>query len=338
MRILISRTDSIGDVIFTLPMAGVLKKFFPHSFIAFLGQNYTKDVIEACKYVDVFYSLEDLCSNSNPVEFLKEKNFEVILHVFPHKNLAVWAKQAGISTRIGTNRRFFHWFTCNTLVNLTRKNSNTHEALLNLKLLKALNIHSKFTLEDIPELYGINKIKNIPNSKYKTFGIEENKFNLIFHPKSKGSAREWKSENYVQLFHRLPKDKFQIFITGTSHEKEFITREIVSRCPGMIDLVGAFSLNEFIEFISLCDGLIACSTGPLHISAAMEKFTIGFYPPIKNMDPLRWGALGKYSENIVGIPSLGKNFCKGLCAEQQDCFCLNAISVNTVLSKLLEWI
>ena len=53
-RILISRTDSIGDVILTLPVCKILKNYFPQVKIGFLGKSYTRPVIQACSYVDVF--------------------------------------------------------------------------------------------------------------------------------------------------------------------------------------------------------------------------------------------------------------------------------------------
>ncbi|RYG01290.1 MAG: glycosyl transferase family 9, partial [Chitinophagaceae bacterium] len=40
-NIIISRTDSIGDVVLTLPMAKIIKQQFPDCRIAFLGKEYT---------------------------------------------------------------------------------------------------------------------------------------------------------------------------------------------------------------------------------------------------------------------------------------------------------
>ena len=37
MRIILSRTDSIGDVVLTLPMAAALKQSFPGCTVVFLG-------------------------------------------------------------------------------------------------------------------------------------------------------------------------------------------------------------------------------------------------------------------------------------------------------------
>jgi len=50
-RIIISRTDNLGDVILTLPMAGILKQRFPDSTIIFLGKKYTKPLVDACEFV-----------------------------------------------------------------------------------------------------------------------------------------------------------------------------------------------------------------------------------------------------------------------------------------------
>ena len=53
-RVIISRTDSIGDVILTLPICHWLKSNFEDITIIFLGKSYTRPVIECCKDVDEF--------------------------------------------------------------------------------------------------------------------------------------------------------------------------------------------------------------------------------------------------------------------------------------------
>src|SRR5262245_2815004 len=57
-NIIISRADSIGDVVLTLPVASVLKEQFPKARIIFLGKEYTRQVIEACANIDEFLELE----------------------------------------------------------------------------------------------------------------------------------------------------------------------------------------------------------------------------------------------------------------------------------------
>ncbi|MDR1792820.1 MAG: hypothetical protein LBR36_05200 [Bacteroidales bacterium] len=44
--VLFSRTDGIGDVILTLPLAGWIKKTYPHAKVLFMGTDYTSAVVE----------------------------------------------------------------------------------------------------------------------------------------------------------------------------------------------------------------------------------------------------------------------------------------------------
>ena len=61
-RIIISRTDSIGDVILTLPLCVWLKKQFPQTELVFLGRTYTKDIITCFDVVDTFLNFDDFSS------------------------------------------------------------------------------------------------------------------------------------------------------------------------------------------------------------------------------------------------------------------------------------
>lgn len=329
MKILLSRTDNIGDVIFTLPMAGIIKKHYPESKVYFLGKDYTRSIVACCSFIDGFYTFEEIAN----------EKFDVIIHVFPNKKIATFAKENKIKIRIGTNRRIIHWLTCNKLVNLSRKNSYLHESQLNLKLLRPLNIEGDIRLEDIPNYYGFTKVTKCPDKFLEL--IDKNKFNLIIHPKSKGSAREWSAKHYVELCNMLPKEKFNIFVSGTKEEEKEIQEKIISQCPHIKSVVGLFSLQEFIAFIAQCDGLLACSTGPLHIAAALGKHALGLYPPIKNMLPTRWGALGKLAQNLVGNFSQSdeqEKLCSvKICNKNMTCKCINAITVNKVCEILNAW-
>ena len=43
--IIVSRTDSIGDVMLTLPMMGMLRGHYPKARLVFLGRTYTEPVL-----------------------------------------------------------------------------------------------------------------------------------------------------------------------------------------------------------------------------------------------------------------------------------------------------
>ena len=330
MHIIISRTDSIGDVVLTMPVAGVLKKKYPKARISFLGRSYTQPIISLSQHVDYFINWEEIedLDSAERVKFLRELNADWIIHVFPNKKLCRDAKKAGIQNRIGTSHRPYHWTTCNKLVSFTRKKSDLHEAQLNCKLLSPLGI----TVPDLQEMYtyygfrqpetGYDKVKSLHDNKRK---------NIVLHPKSKGSAREWGLDNFDELIQLLPEDEFKIFISGTQAEAELMADLLRKHEAKVIDLTGKFTLDEFITFLSMADAIVAASTGPLHIAAALGKMAIGIYPPIRPMHPGRWAPLGNKAEVLVKETPACND-----CRKTMDCHCIREITPNQAADKLRQ--
>lgn len=324
-NIIISRTDSIGDVILTLPIAGLLKRHFPTIKIAFLGKAYTRAVIEACQHIDQFIEVNDFLNADNIMIDGKAPN--AILHVFPVSAIAKKARQLKIPLRIGTTNRLYHWFTCNKLVALSRKNSNLHEAQLNLKLLKGLGLETEYSLEQIQEMFGLKNLKPLPQ-KFQTL-IHSGKYNLILHPKSQGSAREWGIPNFVQLIQLLDKDRYQLFVSGTEKEGILLAPLFDAVGDAVINITGQMNLDEFISFIAACDGLVANSTGPLHIAAALGKHAMGIYPPMRPIHPGRWAPLGKNAKVFV----LNKN-CTDCKEPGSPCACIMDITPISIRAAI----
>ncbi|MES2133365.1 MAG: glycosyltransferase family 9 protein [Bacteroidota bacterium] len=320
--IVISRTDSIGDVVLTLPMAGIIKQYLPQSNIIFLGRNYTKDVIALSEHVDEFVSYDELLKSSDKIQAFKNLKATHIIHVFPVKEIAQLAKKAGIKNRIGTTNRLWHWFTCNIKVKLSRKNSDLHEAQLNTKLLEPLGIKIEFSLDELAFAYGFSKVPAL--EKQFSDLIDPNKLNVILHPKSKGSAREWGLDNFSKLMDELDKTKHTVYISGTAQEGELV-KSLIEKHPEAIDLTGKLSLQQFIAFINHCDALVAASTGPLHIASALGKKAIGLFSPMRPIHPGRWKAIGKKAAYVV----LNKD-CED-CRKNKDCHCIREIQTKEVI-------
>lgn len=316
--VILSRTDSIGDVVLTLPMAGYIKKFFPKCKIIFLGRNYTRDVVALSEHVDEFLSWDD-------IEARKNLKADCIIHVFPVKEIAQQAKQNGIKLRVGTTNRLYHWMTCNKLINLSRKNSPLHESQLNLKLLSFLNIPTEVALQEVKNFYGFTKAEAL-EEKFRNL-IDQSKTNVILHPKSKGSAREWGLENFSALIDNLDKNKFKVFISGTKDEG-ILVKPLLEKHKEVVDLTGQLSLKQFISFINQADALVAASTGPLHIASALGKKAIGLFAPMRPIHPGRWMPVGEKANYLV----LNKE-CSD-CRKNNDCHCIREIKAKQVVDLL----
>jgi heptosyltransferase-3 len=325
-NIIISRTDSIGDVTLTLPVATVLKKFFPTAKIAFMGKAYTRPVIEACASIDVFIDVTDFMSSE--IKIFGEKP-AVIIHVLPAAKIAQKAKALKIPMRIGTTNRIYHWFTCNYLVKLSRKKSLLHEAQLNLNLLEPLGISRDFSLEEIGRSFALSNILPLPERLSNL--VDSNRYNLILHPKSQGNGREWGLENFIQLIQQLEPGKFKIFVSGVEKERAQLTRIFDEAADRVTDITGLMTLPEFISFISACDGLVASGTGPIHVAAALGKDAFGIYPPIKPIHPGRWAPLGTNAKAFVVDKSC--NDCKG---NKVACHCIQEVDPAWIRRALYQ--
>ena len=324
-----SRTDSIGDVVLTLPMAGFIKKHFPQFKILFLGRTYTKDVVLLSQFVDEFINYDEFEKLDFPHQkkYLSNYLINTFVHVFPNKSVARLAKLLKIETRVGTTNRIYHWFTCNKLIRLSRKNSNWHEAQLNLKLLSFLKANTDVEINNLIPFYGFKKVQNLKFDILEW--IDPSKIKVILHPKSKGSAKEWGLNNFTELINLLPENKFQIFISGTNEDEEKM-KDFIKLNPKAINITGQLTLSQFIVFIQHCDALVAASTGPLHIAAALGKKSIGLFTSKRPMHPGRWAPIGKQAKVLV----YDKN-CQ-LCMAQKDCNCIQNIQAQTVFNLLNE--
>ena len=329
-RIILSRTDSIGDVVLTLPLAGAIKKYFPQAEIIFFGSTYTRDVISSCVHVNEFLNYDEfkLLDASGKKKFLQLARADAIIHVFPRRDIATSAAAAKIPNRIGTSHRMYHWLTCNRLISLGRKNSGLHEAQLNLSLLKKIGIGETFSLQQIPSLYGFSRFGNLPPALGEI--LSPGKKNVILHPASQSSAREWTQENFLRLIWLLDESRFNIIITGTEKDLSACD-EWIKKIPAHVhNLMGKMQLAELISFIAASDALVAASTGPLHLAAAAGKKAIGIFAPIRPMHPGRWAPLGEHA-----IALCVSKTCSDCARDETQCHCINEIKPEQVLAELI---
>ncbi|MGE9516843.1 MAG: glycosyltransferase family 9 protein [Solitalea-like symbiont of Tyrophagus putrescentiae] len=316
-HILIARADHIGDLILSLPMATYLKQLFPGVKITLIAQEYVRGIAEVSSSIDNFISIEETEVVDNPLKaekILLEQNADVcidltynISHVhgpirylfskFVYKtlnkkvNLYIKRKRVhGLALYLLYIKNMFlknQYF--NFIFKKEYKDILIHEIYRNLILLKSLGVKTLPLKKEIASLYKLDT-----GSIRLTSAIEKlltkDKFNLILHPKSHGNGIEWPLDNYAELINKLDTEKFRIFITGSQKELPDI-KYIIDKLGNKdcaINLGGQFSNPaKLVAFINKADGLIASSTGPMHISAALGKNTLGIFPCNKQTKSFR---------------------------------------------------
>lgn len=326
-NILVCRTDNIGDVVLTLPLAGYLKRRFPGVRIDFVCRAYAAPVVRHCRFVDNVIALESL---DDPARQFAAAGYDTVIFAFPERRLARAAWRARIANRVGTSHRLQHWFTCNRLAHFSRVRSPLHEAQLNFALLRGLGIDYIPALQEIPPLFGLAASERADVAALRG----QSPFNLVLHPKSNGNGREWPLERYTELARVLQAEPgIRIWVTGSPAEGQLLAREAPAllALPNVQNMCGKFDLAGLVALIGAADGLVASGTGPLHVAAALGRPTLGLFPPTRPIDPARWGALGSRARSLCApTPCAG---CNGAGA----CACMHAIGVQQVADVVLGW-
>ena len=101
-NILIIRTDRIGDVVLSLPMASIIKKHFPNCKVTFMLREYTKSLAENNPDIDEIILLKEIKGEvaiRENIKQVKAKNFDVAITVHPSFRIALFLFLSGIKTR-----------------------------------------------------------------------------------------------------------------------------------------------------------------------------------------------------------------------------------------------
>ena len=320
MRILVSRTDRIGDVVLTLPLCALLRARYGAEVVV-LGRRYTRPLLEASPHVDAVLDWDDVAvgDDASQRDLLRDARADAIVHVFPRVQIARAARAARIPLRIGTSHRWYHWLTCNALEHFSRKRSPLHEAQLNIRLARRLLGPAIPSLAELAPLTAISPQVPLPPTVASRF--RDGRFRLVLHPGSSGSAREWPLAHWKLLAESLDSTRVQLLITGSADEGSALREWIASLPAAVVDLTGQLELAELIALLARIDGLVAASTGPLHLAAAAGIHALGLYPATPPIHPGRWAPLGRRAE-VLAAPAAD----------------LAAISPHAVRAKVSAWL
>lgn len=304
-KIIVSRTDNLGDVILTLPLITQIKKNFPKATITFLVKKYVYDLIKNYPGIDEFAFIDDLNVSSKLRKYFKQGNFDLMFNVYPRFEIAFAAFLAGVEIRVGTGYR---WYSClfNKRIHEHRKTAEKHEAVYNMNLLKTV-LHSK---EDLPVEFNFQvseeEIKNL-NEKLTKKSFHLNSDFIIIHIPSKGSAAKLPNEKFIEYINAFNSEftNVKVIFTGVEEERNEIKSVIkgINDKSNLINLCGELSLSELKTLISKSKLFVSNSTGPIHIAGALNKNIIGFYPHHLPASRTRWQPLSKNS--VILEPEAG---------------------------------
>ena len=290
MKILIVRTDALGDTILTLPMAAMLKKKIPQCEIAFMVAPGSVPLFESHPYVDKVF----LSHKTQPLLFKLRQMIKDLKDFAPSHFFYVggealpmfvaWMRR--IPFRGGLLSRLPSFFFLNKGVRQRRNVLELHESRCNLELLSPLIPWEENVSPDIHlsskeiHRYGLDFEQILKNHDLST-----HREKIFIHPGMSGHTRGWPCKNYAHLIMDLEKMNPGRFLFVLSHTPRdaFYVKEVKEHlCDFKGDIFyfdgSVKGLRHYMGVLQKADLFIGSSTGPTHLANVLRVKTIALYP------------------------------------------------------------
>lgn len=357
-RILVVRTDKIGDVVLTTPAIAALRKKFPDARIVGLTSTTAAEIYRLSPHLDERLVLDPALYSGffgfwRLVRRLRQEKFQAVVVWQTRMFVAMALLFAGIRYRIGPYSKWWSWLSYNLGRRQNRSAVEMHEADYNIQLLKDFGINVSDTWETT-HLKVDDESRREALRFFVEKGLSKRYKTVAIHPGMAGSALNWPEAHYTALARRLIQ-RYNVVITGGPGESALVDRVYQGMArqqnyapdqPVFTKYVGEKGLAVTIAVLDQCDAVVAPSTGPMHLSVALQKKVVTIFPPIKVQSAVRWGPYGIPHGTNLGISPEDKASVlvpDVNCAEDFRCAlsaciyypCMPRVSVDDVETQLL---
>jgi len=329
-RILLVRTDRIGDVVVSTPVFPAIKKRFPNAHLAILIARENADLIQGNSSIDevILYDKEGKeKSILGALRFgwmMRRKKFDAAIHFHPRARTYWTSFLAGIPARIGYRLKN-HWLLTHSIPD-NKSEGKRHESDYLFDLLQFLDIPKPAHIEPFVSLHEPLRV-----SLEKKLG-SLNRF-AVFHPSASCPSKIWSYQNFADVADYVAK-KFQIMpvvvdgIPGARHGKamlKLMKSEAVNLC-------GQLQLGELAWLFKKSELVVSNDSGPVHIASAVGAPVVVIYGRnLAGLCPTRWRPLGKkswYLQKDVGCIQCLAHLCP------IEFKCLKALSAEEVIQLI----
>ncbi len=331
MKILVTRTDRMGDVILSTPVLRVLREEYPEAYIAMMVRPYAAECVEGNPYIDEVILYDKYGKHKgifDSLKFameLKHKSFDIAIVLHPTTRMHLVTFIAGISKRVGYDRK------CGALLTHRiphkKEEGKKHEREYTLDILKHIGIDPK-----TEELYMPVKRDILKRVEGMLQGheIEPKDRILAIHPSSSCPSKRWLAERFASVADGLAEDFGLKIVLISDKEGEIFSSEVARHMKSdSLDLSAKMSIGELAALIKRSTLFISNDSGPVHIASAVSTPVISIFGrKDPGLGPIRWGPVGKY--DIILHKDAG---CKTCLAHNctKDFLCLKSISVDEVI-------
>ena len=329
-RVLVVKLRHLGDVLLTGPVFTVLKRALPQAQIDAYIYRESLPMLNLHPAISEFVLYDREWKKRGWMERLKREaallwqirknQYDLVINLTEGDRGAWAVRFCQANVRIGVDRRKIYTHVV--------KNGPLprHAVEKQLDALRRIGIQpsaeeKKLFCVVLPEAREA-ALRKIPWERF-----------VLIHPSSRWRFKCWPSRSFAALSQKLiHQGKKLVFTSGPDQAETAMVEEIVRSLPkeAVCNLAGRISLPELAALIERCDVLICVDSVPFHMASALAAPVIAAFGPTSE---ITWGPWMNPHARIVTSQMSCRPCYQDGCGGSKMCECLNAISVEQVLSE-----
>lgn len=321
MKVVINRSDAIGDTLLTLPMAQLIKEAHPGAHVIFIISPKCRGLLKNNPFVDEVWILDPESSflrvSWELYQKFKEAKCDNYFYVGGSHIPTYLSFLMGIKFRGGIKSKWQTLLLLNRGQRQHRSLVTMHETDYNLNLLDPLGISYPFEKRKNfkPQLYLEEEEVQVALQELKLFLKDKGKewAEVVFiHPGMTGHTLNWSSRNYGRFILQFEKEhpgRFLYLVSFTPSDEKYLegirdelAKEEYQEMKNRICFFDGArkGLRHYMSILSTAKLYLGPSTGPTHMANALNVKIVTIYSPIKVQSALRWSPFD-LSENMTRL-------------------------------------
>jgi len=295
-RILIINPFGIGDVLFSTPLISAIKEKYSGSYIAYICNIRTKEILETNPDVDEVFVFErdeyrSLLKKSKIKALkrllsfwmeIKKGRFDLLLDLSLGKEYAFFSWLIGIKERRGFNYKGRGRFLTHRIP--FEEFNDKPVAEYYLDVISGAQVH-KCTSTQATVLVTTDKDKAYVDDFLKKAGVGEHDALVGIAPgggasygKEKAHYKRWAPEKFVLLSDRIESSGARLILLGGPKERDLI-KDVALKMQNKPLIASDMKIREIAYLIKKCKALICNDGGLLHIAVSQDTPTISIFGP-----------------------------------------------------------
>lgn len=314
---LLIRMDKIGDLVLTLPVDQIFDPQDQNTWFIAQGLDFFASHSVPARQFKSFSKVWSWSEFKRMVDEIKKLSPDraIVFHAPWWVSLAVFC--AGVPVRVGVLSKLQSFLFFNKGIRQKRSRAEKHEAHYGLELVEAASGKNL----DFKNLKPLKLASGLQKTDLQKWNLTSY---IVVHPGMAGSALNWPTPKYIEFIREISKTKNVVVTCGPLDQKFVDPIKAEFRNSSQVKVLEGLSLKELMLVLENSEGVLAPSTGVLHLAASSGVPSLGIYSPIGVERAIRWGPRGIKADSLTP-EAQNNNF--------DPATVMDTLSVDTVLKK-----